>query len=168
MTTTNTTIPFRCAECGLDFERWEGRCGRCGAWGSIEAVDDAKVQPGPSPAEAREEFYRTIWNLVRYWSGEIGNVPDDMPTKERVSGVVFSLLVNLDGCGGLDGRHTVVRTHDGGDWTGDGAMLHDGFYPERKPDHPVKSCRYSSGRNSFCGDPSCPDCGGDDNESKED
>ncbi|MCF7820239.1 MAG: DNA repair protein RadA [Candidatus Pacebacteria bacterium] len=30
---------FACAKCGAQFSKWSGRCGECGAWGSLEEED---------------------------------------------------------------------------------------------------------------------------------
>lgn len=52
---------FACVECGARSPRWEGRCSRCGAWGSLETQDDesgAKVQPVPLAEVSTEPVRR--------------------------------------------------------------------------------------------------------------
>jgi len=41
---------FRCKQCGSELHRWQGRCSRCGTWGSLEAK--ARVERTSSGTEA--------------------------------------------------------------------------------------------------------------------
>jgi len=49
---------FRCKECGSEAPRWQGRCARCGAWGSLDAL--APPVRAPCGAEAARAPPRPI------------------------------------------------------------------------------------------------------------
>jgi hypothetical protein len=68
----------------------------------------AKKAPKPpetprafTAVEMRGKFLDHIINMTAYWAGEgNSNVPKEMPTKERMEGLVHSLLVMFDGGNG--------------------------------------------------------------------
>jgi len=45
--------------------------------------------------EVEEMILRHIWTLVGYWDTMVG----ERPTRDRLSGLAFSILTMLDGCG---------------------------------------------------------------------
>jgi len=40
---------FCCHECGAHAPRWEGRCSKCGSWGSLESTDDDQRKGARAP-----------------------------------------------------------------------------------------------------------------------
>lgn len=92
-----------------------------------------------SPDELRDEILRTFRGLALYWA----RLPDvDMATgrpvtiEDRCDGVVFSILSQLDGCGGLPSFDLVAHVHpDDEDQSLEGVtvsdMLHEHYYRAR-------------------------------------
>ncbi len=64
-----------------------------------------------TPEQMRDEFLRAAADLVRYWLNE-----DRAPTAlEKLNGVVFSLLVMLDGeCGEIPSMSVIPNCDEGG------------------------------------------------------
>ena len=46
--------------------------------------------------EVREKFLNKLWTIVDFWN----DLDTSKTTRERISGAVFSILAEIDGCGG--------------------------------------------------------------------
>lgn len=89
--------------------------------------------------EAREQFLGHVKQLVQYWESETGYTH----TKDKLSGLAFSMLVLIDGRSSMPAMDIVMRPHhedkqyhidNGDDYFEDGtvinddSMLHEMFY----------------------------------------
>jgi hypothetical protein len=92
-----------------------------------------------TPDEVRDELMRTIWAAVSYWE----KLPEKQvhTVRERLSGLAFSILATLDGCGAMPAFSVTPVPHEsdkdyfqsqGENWyptnEPDLGMLHDFFY----------------------------------------
>lgn len=86
--------------------------------------------------EVREKFLNQIRSLITYWNGESGsNVPKEHTSRERMEGLVHSILVMFDGGSGMMPAFniSVVSTDDdmeffkeqGENWYVDGQVIND-------------------------------------------
>lgn len=100
--------------------------------------------------EIRTEFLNHIRSLVSYWAGESGsNVDKDMSVRERLTGLVHSILVTIDGCScdfpipltlvtETSEDHRRECEDNGDDWYPDGCdlnsdvHLHDEYFREER------------------------------------
>ena len=49
MAKARTTVPsYRCGECGWTASKWQGRCGECQAWGTVEQVGAPRLREVPA------------------------------------------------------------------------------------------------------------------------
>lgn len=56
--------------------------------------------------EMRDEFIEHVRNMVDYWAGD--QIREKQSTRERLSGLAFSILVAIDGCAGSLPAYTMV------------------------------------------------------------
>lgn len=74
-----------------------------------------------TPHEARERLFRHLAHLVAYWRDlpdvqVLAGNPDGNPTHERLTGLMFSVLVALDGSSALPGFDLIPRDDGDGEW----------------------------------------------------
>lgn len=76
--------------------------------------------PQLTPHEARERLFAHLAHLVAYWRDLpdvqlLAGNPNGNPTHERLTGLMFSVLVALDGSATLPGFDLIPRD-DEGEW----------------------------------------------------
>lgn len=98
-----TISDHRCRECDWTTPRWVGRCGRCKAWGTVEAVASPK---GGITTGTRVV---TAVPMSQVPSEETGRIPTGMSELDRVlgGGVVPGAVVLLGGEPGV-GKSTLL------------------------------------------------------------
>jgi DNA repair protein RadA/Sms len=65
---------YQCASCGSRAPRWEGRCTRCGEWGSLEAAAGDGRGKGSAEARALTEVTAEPLQRLRTGCGELDRV----------------------------------------------------------------------------------------------